>query len=320
MGSLRYRPEIDGLRAVAIIPVILSHVGFQWIAGGFIGVDVFFVISGYLITSIILREHDKGMFRFSNFWLRRIRRIFPALVVMLIVTSIVGYFMLFSAEVNDLGEHGISAILSFANITMWQLGGGYWGVNAHHSLLLHTWSLSVEEQFYFIYPLFLTLLLRFARKWTLPAILAVAICSFILYLYGSQYHMSATFYLLPMRAWELASGCIVATLTWNQDLKISKSLSFLLSLIGFAGIISSYLFISGGNGIKRCLAIPVIGSVLIIACGENKRSIVNVVLSSYPLVFIGKISYSLYIWHWPVVIMAGQMSLLQNFSYYPCAK
>ena len=212
MGSIRYRPEIDGLRAVAVIPVVLFHLRFQWVTGGFIGVDVFFVISGYLITSIILKEHDEGVFRFSNFWLRRVRRIFPALVVMLIATSIAGYFMMFRGDdgLNDLGKHGISAILSFANITMWRIPGDYWGPAAENSLFLHTWSLSVEEQFYFVYPFIMAFLLRITRQWIFRAMSALAICSFLLYLYASQHYPSATFYLLPMRAWELATGCLVA--------------------------------------------------------------------------------------------------------------
>jgi len=312
MASIRYQPEIDGLRAIAVIPVVLFHSGFQWVTGGFIGVDVFFVISGYLITSVILKEYDSGVFRFPNFWLRRVRRIFPALAAMLIATSIAGYFLAFRGDLNDLGKHGISAVLSFANITLWQIPGGYWGAAAESSLFLHTWSLSVEEQFYFVYPFVILFFLKFMRTWAFRAMAVMAISSFLLYLYGSQYHPTATFYLLPMRAWELATGCLVATLLWSRDFEAPKLLSSALSLIGLSAIIASYLLISGEHRFIGFLLIPVIGSAFVIIFSENKDSAVNVVLSSSPLVFIGKISYSLYLWHWPILRIAKQRSYMDG--------
>jgi peptidoglycan/LPS O-acetylase OafA/YrhL len=313
MSSIRYRPEIDGLRAVAVIPVVLFHMGLKWIGGGFLGVDVFFVISGYLITSIILKDHDEGVFRFSNFWLRRVRRIFPALVVMLIVTSIAGYFMIFRGDLKDIGKHGICAIFSVANIAMWQIPGGYWGAAAEDSLFLHTWSLSVEEQFYFFYPFIMAFLLRIKRRWVVPAMSAIAICSFLLYLYGSKHHPTATFYLLPTRAWELATGCLVAILTWNRDFRISKPVSSVMSLIGLAAIILSYLIVSSENRFIGFIAMPVIGSAFIIIFGgKNNGSITNRILSSSPLVLIGKISYSLYLWHWPIWVIAKQRSFTNH--------
>jgi len=312
MGSTRYRPEIDGLRAVAVIPVVLFHMGFQWVSGGFIGVDVFFVISGFLITSIILKEHDQGGFRFSNFWLRRVRRIFPALVVMLVATSIAGYFMVFRGDLNDLGKQGISAILSFANITMWRLAGGYWGAAAENSLFLHTWSVSGEEEFYFVYTFILALLLRFSRRWVFIGISGIALCSFLLYLYGSVHSPSATFYLLPTRAWELATGCLVAVLSRKHDFSFPKTISSVMSSIGLAAIILSYLFISRENRPIGFLVLPVIGSAFVLVFGEAKSSIVNKTLSSSPFVYIGKISYSLYLWHWPVSVLARQMQFLDS--------
>ncbi|HEX2994373.1 MAG TPA: acyltransferase, partial [Anaerolineales bacterium] len=311
-GSTKYRPEVDGLRAVAIIPVILFHMGYQWTQGGFVGVDVFFVISGYLITSLILKDHDADRFRFPDFWLRRIRRIFPALVVMVIGTSVASYFLMFRGGWNDVGKQGISAILSFANITMWRVTGDYWGSAAHDSVFLHTWSLSVEEQFYFFYPFLIVFLIRFAKKWVFHVISVIAVISFLLYLYGSQYHPGATFYLLPMRAWELATGCLVAIRSWNHDNKISRPVSSFLSLGGIVAIIACCLFISGSRNFPGYLFLPVIGSVLIIVSGDSKSSMTNRLLSSSPFVFVGKISYSLYLWHWPILVIAKQMQFMDG--------
>ena len=226
---------------------------------------------------------------------------------MLIATSSVGYFLIFSGELNDLGKHGISAILSFANIAMWRIPGGYWGTAAENSLFLHTWSLSVEEQFYFIYPFFIVSLLRVARQWVFPAMLAIALCSFLLYLYCLQHDASAAFYLLPTREWELATGCLTAIGVWNRDFTIAKSTSSVLSLIGLTMVLLSYLSFLGDNRFPGLLVLPVIGSAFIIIFGENQSSITNKILTSSFLVFIGKISYSLYLWHWPFLVMARQL-------------
>lgn len=312
MSCINYRPEIDGLRAVAVIPVVLFHMGFQFVSGGFIGVDVFFVISGYLITSIILKENDAGVFKFSNFWLRRIRRIIPALVVMLITTSIVGYFFIYRGDLHDLGKHGISAMLSIANIVMWKIPGGYWGASAEDSLFLHTWSLSVEEQFYIFYPVLIFFIFKVMRKWLFHTIFSIALISFILYIISFNIYPVATFYLLPMRAWELAAGCLAAIFTWSRgDLKISESMSFWMPFAGILCILISYVFFSGETRVPGFLIIPVIGSVLIIIYGNNNK-IINKILSSKLFVSIGKISYSLYLWHWPIIVLSRNNLLVND--------
>jgi peptidoglycan/LPS O-acetylase OafA/YrhL len=308
MATIKYRPEIDGLRAFAIFPVVLFNMGFRYAAGGFIGVDVFFVISGYLATSIVLTDHDKGVFSFHRFWLQRIKRLFPSLLVMVIATSIAGYFMLFGGEINDLGKQGISAILLSANITMWRLAGDYWGAHVSNAVFLHTWALSVIEQFYLIYPFLLVFLLKFARKWVLTGTLIVAAISFLLYLWGSQYHPTAAFYLLPARVWEFAGGCLVAMVAWRDHLRISRYASSLLPLIGFVALILSYVFISGEEGFRTYIVIPVIGSVFIIAV-STRNSVINRILSLPPVVYAGKISFSLYLWHWPIFVLARQAQL-----------
>lgn len=305
MSSMKYRPEIDGLRTIAVIPVILFHMGAKWVPGGFLGVDVFFVISGYLITSIILKDYDRGSFNFTHFWLRRIRRILPALLIMLLTTSIAGYFIFYGQDIHDLGRQGVSALLSFANIYLWRLAGNYWGQQAENSVFLHTWSLSVEEQFYLFFPFFLIVLLKFYKKQLVSSIATLVIISFLLFLYGSHGFPNATFYLLPTRAWELGSGCLLAMVTHKYTLRTENNV--FLSSIGLLIIILSYAFISGEGGISAYLIFPVIGSLLVLAFSKTRESIANRVLTVFPMVYIGKISYSLYIWHWPVIVMSKNL-------------
>lgn len=312
MSSIQYRPEIDGLRAIAVIPVILFHMGFQWIPGGFIGVDIFFVISGYLITSIILKEYDQGIFNFSDFWLRRIKRIMPVLIVMVILTSIAGSLILFGGDINNLGKQGIAALFSYANINLWLFTGNYWGPQAEDSLLLHTWSLSVEEQFYLFFPFLLIILLKFYKKKLASSVFVLSIISALAFVYGAQNYPMATFYLLPTRAWELGSGGLIAIVVYSFDSKLQGN-SF-LSFFGFMAIILSCFFISGEDGISPYIIISVAGAVLVISFSNDKKNIINRALSFAPILYIGKMSYSLYIWHWPVLVLSKNFSTSSNNS------
>jgi peptidoglycan/LPS O-acetylase OafA/YrhL len=311
MGLKSYRPEIDGLRACAVIPVILFHLDSLWIKGGYIGVDVFFVISGFLITSIILDEHDGSAFKFSNFWLRRIRRILPALLAMLIVSSLAACFLSFRPDLFIVGKHGIAAALSFANFMMMS-AGNYWGDIAEHSLFLHTWSLSVEEQFYLLYPFITYGLIKLGRKWLGRGIALIAALSFAAYLIGSTRYSVATFYMLPTRAWELASGCLAAIAKWNGKPRASRRLSSALSVLGLALIIASYFLVEGDNRYVGSLLVPVLGAVGVIVFGEGEGSPAKRVLSLPPMVYVGKISYSLYLWHWPVLVLGRQTGFLDG--------
>lgn len=305
MSSVKYRPEIDGLRTFAVIPVVLFHMGAGWLPGGFIGVDVFFVISGYLITSIILKDYDQGSFKFTQFWARRIKRILPALLAMLITTSIVGFYLSYGPDINHIGKQVVTALFSFANIYIWHGAGNYWGQKAENFTFLHTWSLSVEEQFYLFFPFLLVFLLKYRKKQIIATVATLVVFSFILFLYGCQNFPNATFYLLPMRAWELGSGCLLAIVTFKYDLKHDNNV--FLSFIGLFAIILSYAFISGKGGISAYLIIPVIGSIFVIAFSNNNNSITKRALSFFPIVYIGKISYSLYLWHWPVFFMSKNL-------------
>lgn len=312
---MKYRPEIDGLRAIAIIPVLLFHYDASLLPGGFLGVDVFFVISGYLITSIILKEYDKGDFSFASFWLRRVRRILPALITMVVVTLVVGSQILYAADVNILANHGLASLLSFANISHWIMAGNYWGPSAESSPFLHAWSLSVEEQFYLFFPLFLFLVLRFQRARLILIFSILSLCSFLLFIFASKIYSSATFYLLPTRAWELGAGSLLAMFSFQKinSFKIRQSLSF----IGLSVVVTSYFLISGNEGLSPYIFFPVFGAALIIFCSNDSNGLVNKLLSNTILTHIGKISYSLYLWHWPILVLHEQIGFNGDFSIHP---
>ena len=313
MSTLAYRPEIDGLRAVAVIPVVLFHLKVPGLPGGFIGVDVFFVISGYLITSIIVDEHRRGSFRFSQFWLRRVRRILPALVAMVAATLAAAALVMYGPDLHEAGQQATAALLSAANISHWLLAGDYWGASAESSPFLHTWSLSVEEQFYLLFPLLLVLALGRMPRAALLLLAGLTATSFALFLYGTQKSPFATFYLLPTRAWELGIGACAAiglrsarvTDPAGTDAQPPSGRD-LLAIAGLAAVLLSYAFVGGQGGITPLLAIPVLGTIAVIACAHGPRSPVRRLLATAPLVWVGRISYSLYLWHWPILVLAAQ--------------
>ena len=311
MSSIKYRPEIDGLRALAVIPVVLFHLGLEWMSGGFVGVDVFFVISGFLITSIILKEQAAGTFTFKGFWMRRIKRIMPAMITVLLTTAVAGYLLMFGPDWLALGRQIVAVLLLYANVEMWQLSGDYWGPGAESSALLHTWSLSVEEQFYLFYPLILIGLLKFAPKFVFKAVLLGTIASFAICIYGTWRSPSATFYLLPTRAWELAAGCLLAiAMSSSTKSDSAGSKTPWQPTLGFALIVAGYFLINGSDGFPGFKALlPVVGTVLIIAYGASCECWVTRALAASPVVYIGKISYSLYLWHWPVIVLGKAMKL-----------
>jgi peptidoglycan/LPS O-acetylase OafA/YrhL len=303
MSSLKYRPDIDGLRAVAIIPVLLFHLGYSWIPGGFLGVDVFFVISGYLISSIILKECGAGSFSFKQFWVRRIRRIFPVLSAMLIVTLVTAYFFTFRPSLVDHAKIALAAVFSFANVSIWRMAGDYWGPAAESSPLLHTWSLSVEEQFYFFYPVALFLLLKFRFKWIVSLFVIVFLVSFWVFLWGAERYPDAAFYLLPTRVWELTLGCILSVIHYRKSPELNQKTQSILSVVGLLMVCTSFFIVSGNTGISWMVLFSVLGTGMIIL-NRDGDNFTKTILSNPVVVFLGKISYSLYIWHWPVIVLA----------------
>lgn len=300
---IKYRPEIDGLRAVAVIPVILFHLGFEWINGGYYGVDVFFVISGFLITSIILKELNSKSFSMLNFWKRRIRRILPLLLTVIITILISSFFIAFRPNLITYANDALAATFSYANISLFLKINDYWGSAAESSPFLHTWSLAVEEQFYLIYPFIILLLFKF--KVSLVKSLAVIIfLSLGLFIYGVIYFPNATFFLLPTRAWELAMGGLIGVINPNQIPFIKHKIRTKIPLLGFLFIISSYVLFTGNNGIGISVILPVLGTAMIIAYA-TKEDLLGKWLSHRFLVFIGKLSYSLYLWHWPIIVFSN---------------
>ena len=217
--SLTYRPEIDGLRAFAVIPVIFFHAGFKLFGGGFVGVDIFFVISGYLITSIILSEMENGKFSLINFYERRVRRILPALFFVTLVCVPFSWMLLISKDMKDFAQSLIAISTFSSNILFW-LESGYFNTAAELKPLLHTWSLAVEEQYYLLYPLFLILSWRLGKRWILALLTAAFLVSLGLGHWGAYNKPHAAFYLLPTRAWEILIGIFAAFYLSRKTLNI----------------------------------------------------------------------------------------------------
>jgi peptidoglycan/LPS O-acetylase OafA/YrhL len=206
---MKYKEEIDGLRALAVLPVILFHAGFTTFSGGFVGVDIFFVISGYLITTIILDEMDKGSFSLLNFYERRARRILPALFFVTLCTLPFTWFWMLPQDLIRFAQSLVAVQIFGSNVFFW-LTSGYFDTASELKPLLHTWSLAVEEQYYVLFPVFLMLAWKLGKKWIISLLLVVAIISVLAAQYGARDHPSFTFYLLPTRAFEIISGALIS--------------------------------------------------------------------------------------------------------------
>ena len=309
-----YRPDIDGLRALAVLPVILFHAGFSC-PGGFIGVDIFFVISGYLITQIIERELKAHRFSILVFYQRRIRRIFPALFGMLAAAIVAAYLLLPPVELKAFGETLVASSAFSSNILFYRWSG-YFAPNSEYTQLLHTWTLSLEEQFYVCWPLFLAVLsIPAVSKWKIPATLFVLAGTLMLSVHWVGSNPNVAFYLLPSRAWELALGALLSFSPVTRILvRLPRTLASVASLAGIgllAIAVTTYSKTTPFPGIAALL--PCTGAALVIAAGEGGSSVGGRFLSLRPLVWIGTISYSLYLWHWPILVF-GQILLLRKLG------
>jgi peptidoglycan/LPS O-acetylase OafA/YrhL len=298
MQQRDYRPDIDGLRALAVIGVILFHANLG-LTGGYVGVDVFFVISGFLITGLILKEQAAERFSLADFWERRIRRILPALAVTIGCTLLAGVAVLFPGELIELVKSAMAQLLIGANFFFWR-HAGYFDTPSELQPLLHTWSLAVEEQFYLVFPLLL-IACRSMSRWRLQLVLcSIGAVSFGLSVWGSYAHPTATFYLLPSRGWELLIGSLLATASTN--FRAPRRVNELLSVAGLGAI--AFTFWSYGTTTRFPGAnalLPCVGTALLIWSSTGERTTVGKLLSLRPIVFVGLISYSLYLWHWPVL-------------------
>lgn len=305
MASLRYRPEIDGLRALAIVPVMLFHAGVPGFAGGYVGVDVFFVISGYLITSIILSERNAGTFAFSRFFERRARRILPGLFAMALACLPCAYLLLGPSEMDAfcrslLGMCGLSS-----NFVLWR-EAGYFSIASERQPLLHTWSLAVEEQFYLLFPPLLLALGASRRSWAAKACaIALGAASFALAVRLCKSDPAFAFYLLPCRAWELLLGCGIACVPLATEASPSAGARRIASeAIGVAGVAAIALAMASFDGRSavpgpRAL-LPALGCGFVIL-GARTGTAIGRVLGLSPLVWIGLISYGAYLWHQPLL-------------------
>lgn len=299
--ALAYRPEIDGLRAFAVLSVCLFHAGLPWVSGGFIGVDVFFVISGYLITGIIQSNLAAGTFSIADFYARRARRILPALFVVLAACSLAGYFLMLPSELKMLGRHVAATALFVSNISFFR-ESGYFDLSAELKPLLMTWSLGVEEQFYIVWPLLLWVA---ARKRWVPLHLVTGVL--LLSLAGASWavhdHLAGTFFLLPSRAWELALGAVLA-LRPPPAARAGNWRWELAGAVGLLAILGSALAYDENTTFPAYGALlPCLGAALILIVGQRARA-TACLLTNPPMRWVGRISYSLYLWHWPLFAFA----------------
>jgi len=302
--DLKYRPEIDGLRALAVLPVILFHAGLKSFSGGFIGVDVFFVISGYLITLIITKDIRAGTFSFAAFYERRSRRILPALFLVIACCIPFAWLWMLPSEMKDFSASAVSVCIFVSNVLFWRQSG-YFERAAELKPLLHTWSLAVEEQFYIFFPIALLLAWRLGRKHVFAATALATLLSFGLSEYGSRHHPSVNFYMLPTRAWELLTGALCALIA----IKPSRGRDNSLSILGISGIAFSVFVFDESVPFPSVHAlIPVLSTCAIILFA-NGSTLVGAFLSLEPLTRIGLLSYSAYLWHQPLFAFARIRSI-----------
>ena len=307
MTSLVYRRDIDGLRAVAVIAVVLFHFGVPGFSGGFVGVDVFFVISGYLITSIIWRQREAGRFSFVEFWARRARRILPALFVLLMAVLVAGWFLMAPKDYEELGR-SVRYQVMFASNLLFMRQEGYFDAASDLKPLLHTWSLAVEEQFYIVFPLILTLFSSRFRHWRM-ALFSLLLISFGLSVWAVAHHPEKAFFLLPMRAWELLAGAMLA-IAPEPKKRLTPAAAQCFSLLGLALILVAVFGYDKSTPFPGAAALlPVVGVVALIWANEHHRTWVGQVLSTRVMVGLGLISYSWYLWHWPVFVFGSYASV-----------
>jgi peptidoglycan/LPS O-acetylase OafA/YrhL len=313
---MQYRKEVDGLRAVAVVPVVLFHAGFEWVQGGFTGVDVFFVISGYLITSLIVLEKRDKTFFIVEFYERRARRILPPLFAMIAVCLIPAFFLMMPTQLKNFGQ-GIAAVSLFVSNILFFLQSGYFAPDAGENPLLHTWTLAVEEQYYVLFPILVALLWRFGKRKIFGAVIAIAAASFAFAHLGGSFNShfpfidrdwtflasSFAFYLTPARAWELMVGALVALTFPGGTVRYSLA-SEVMAALGIVLILAAFITFSDQTPSPSFYTlVPTLGTALVLLFA-TPQTIVGKTLSTGPFVGIGLISYSIYLWHQPIFAFA----------------
>jgi peptidoglycan/LPS O-acetylase OafA/YrhL len=309
---MQYRKDIDGLRAIAVVSVIFFHAKFELFRGGFVGVDIFFVISGYLITSIILLKRETGQYTIGGFYLGRARRLLPALFFILLVCLPFSWHWFLPGDLKDFGQSVVATTFFLSNVFFW-FKTGYFDVEAELKPLLHTWSLAIEEQYYLFFPLLLSVLIRKSTKLLKIGLLILALASLTWAQIQSHTHPSANFFLFPSRIWELATGALIAIWMLDQRLvqppKDTSRRDAYLTALGLASIGFSIFYFDHSFGYPSLVTLlPVLGTGLIIVFSKE-NTLIGAFLSSRFLVGLGLISYSAYLWHQPLFAFARYRTL-----------
>ena len=304
-----YRREIDGLRALAVLPVMFFHAGFQNFSGGFVGVDVFFVISGYLITSIILIDLENDSFSLINFYERRARRILPALFFITLICVPFAWFLLLPADLKDFSQ-SLAAVSLFASNFLFYIESSYFEASSEFKPLLHTWSLAVEEQFYLVFPLLFVFLWRLGSRWVIIVLTTIFIASLTLAEWASHRMPAAAFYLLPTRCWELFLGSFAAFYLIKSEHKdFRKTIRELGSWLGMLLILYSIFAYSESTPFPGVYAlVPTVGTLLLILF-SNDKTVIGRFMGNKILVGIGLVSYSAYLWHQPLLVFARHFGI-----------
>lgn len=304
---MKYRSEIDGLRAVAVVSVVLYHAGIELFRGGFVGVDIFFVLSGYLITSILLGEIDRGEFSIASFYERRARRILPALFLVILCCLPFAWLWMVPDQLQSFGRSVVAVVFSVSNFVFWREESGYFTAAAELKPLLHTWSLGVEEQYYLVAPLALALLWRYGRRFVFWSTVAVALASLAATEWGWRFAPSANFYLPPFRIWELLAGAICGFLSFGRPVRANNA----LALAGLGLVLYSIFFFGPEIPFPSLYALVPVGGTALVVMYARRETLVGRLLSLSPFVGIGLISYSAYLWHQPLFAFARIRSMAE---------
>lgn len=297
-----YSPPLDGIRAFAVLAVVVFHVAPGFLTGGFTGVDVFFALSGFLLGSIILGELEAGAFSLREFYLRRIQRLAPELILTVFVVLALWLWFFPPSAAQDAARHGVWTLANLSNFYVWQKLGGYWGESSAMAPLLHTWSLAVEEQFYLVFPALMILLMRMGRRSVRPALLLLAALSLGLCVTVTPRYPDAAFQLLPTRLWELLVGAAVATAAGLGRAGKPSLLHEASGWVGLATICAGFATI-GEKGFPGLFAVVPIAGTLLVILAVSRATNTARLLSTPPLVWLGKRSYAIYLWHWPLIIL-----------------